>query len=80
MDVSLAGGPVPVIATGSSTCGDLLFGEDLLLADQLHDAAAGLHRFGRKLRGALVADDGIERGDDADAVLDVVAAGRRRWP
>ena len=66
--------PCPVIATGSSTSAICCFGEDLLLANQLEDAAAGLHRFGRELGRAVVADHRIERGDGADAVLDVVPA------
>ena len=44
----------------------------LLLADELEDAPAGLHRLGGELGRALVADHRVERRDRADAVVDVV--------
>src|SRR4029079_5364629 len=53
---------------------DLLFGEDALLANQLHDAAASFHRLGCELGRTVVADHRIEGGHCADAVLDVMAA------
>ena len=59
--------------------GDLLLGQDASSRAQLEDAAAGLHRLGGELGGALVADHRIERGDGADAVVDVVRGRRRGW-
>ena len=37
------------MAAGSSTSAICCLGEELLLADQLQDAAAGPHRLGRQL-------------------------------
>ena len=46
---------------------DLRIGEDVLFANQLENAFASPQRFGSELGGAIVADDGIQRGDSADA-------------
>src|SRR5687767_11851110 len=51
---------------------ELFVGQDVLLADQLHDALAVLQRLGRKLGGLVVADDGIEGRHGPDAELDIV--------
>ena len=47
-------------------------GENVLLADDLEDALAALVGLVRQLGGLLVAQDRIERGDDADRRLHVV--------
>src|SRR6516225_1795379 len=54
--------------------GNLLFGEELLLPHQLNDALAGLQRFRSKFCGLVVAQQGIQSSDNADAVFHVFAA------
>ena len=48
--------------------------EDAVLDDEVIDTATRFEGFLSDLRGVLVADDGVEGGDDTDAVADVVAA------
>ena len=48
--------------------------EDAVLDDEVVDTTARFEGFLSDLRGVLIADDGVEGGDDADAVADVVAA------
>ena len=48
--------------------------EDAVLDDEIIDTATRFEGFLSDLRGVLVADDGVEGGDDTDAVADVVAA------
>ena len=45
-----------------------------MLDDEVIDTATRFEGFLSDLRGVLVADDGVEGGDDTDAVADVVAA------
>src|SRR5215212_3134903 len=53
---------------------DLEVGEDVLLPHELQDAVTRLQRLRGKLGRLVVADHGIERGDGADARLEVVLA------
>ena len=48
--------------------------EDAVLDDEVIDTATRLESFLSDLRRVLVADDGVEGGDDTDAIADVVAA------
>ena len=48
--------------------------EDAVLDDEVVDTTTRFEGFLSDLRGVLVADDGVEGGDDADAVTDVVTA------
>ena len=48
--------------------------EDAVLDDEIIDATTRFEGFLGDLRGVLIADDGVEGGDDTDAVADVVAA------
>ena len=52
---------------------ELLLRQQLLCQHQIVDAVAGDERFLRDLGGVGVADIGVERGDDADRVLDASA-------
>src|SRR5215831_18829476 len=51
---------------------DLVFGEHLLLADDLEDALAALVRLSGQLARLLVADHRVQGGDDPDRGLHVV--------
>ena len=59
---------------------DLCFRQDFLLADDLEDSFAALVGFVRELRRLLVAEDRIERGDDADRGFHVVLRALSRSP
>lgn len=48
--------------------------EDAVLDDEVVDTTTRFEGFLSDLRGVLVADDGVEGGDDTDAVADVVTA------
>src|SRR3954469_14238985 len=54
---------------------DLRLGQNLCLPHDLQDPLSGHHGLGGQLGRPFVADDGIQRGDDADAALEERLAG-----
>ena len=52
----------------------MFLGEQVVLEDQLVDAATSFAGFLGNLGGLLVAYDGVEHGDDADAAFNQFAA------